>query len=323
MPLLQRRGANGSRRTIRPMVIGLVGCGRWGSKILRDLRALGAQVQVVARSPESVERAELGGADRIVDRVEALTGADGVVVATPTSTHAAVLDEVLALGVPVYVEKPMTVDPESAERLAREAGDRLFVMDKWRHHPGIEALGEIARSGELGETVGVQCVRESWGSPHRDVDSVWIHLPHDLAIGLEILGELPPAAAAVAEVTGGWASGMQALLGQHPWLSISHTANAPEHRRHARLSGENGSAWLAGGFEDHIVVAHGHPGEAELVRRPIEADWPLLRELRSFVEHLRGGAPPRSSAAEGAAIVQRVAELRALAGLATSGEAGA
>jgi predicted dehydrogenase len=304
------------------MVIGLVGCGRWGSKILRDLRELGCQVPVVARSAESVERAQAAGADRIVDRVESLGDADGVVVATSTATHAAVLDRVLRLGVPVYVEKPMTADPATAERLAREAGERLFVMDKWRHHPGIEALRDIARSGELGETVGVHCLRESWGSPHRDVDSVWVHLPHDLAIGLEVLGELPPASAAVAEVTGGWPSGMTALLGEHPWLAISHSASAPEHRRHTRLAGEAGSAWLAGGFDDHIVVARGHPGDAELERRPIETEWPLLRELRSFVEHLGGGPPPRSSAVEGAAVVRRVAELRQLAGLTASvGEA--
>ncbi len=299
-------------------MVGLVGCGRWGSKILRDLRELDCRVLVVARSAESVQRAEAGGAERIVDRVESLADADGVVVATPTSTHAAVLEEVLELGVPVYVEKPMTVDPAEADRLAREAGERLFVMDKWRHHPGIEALRDVAGSGELGETVGVHCVRESWGSPHRDVDSVWTHLPHDLAIGLEVLGELPPATAAVAELTGGWPSGMTALLGEHPWLVIAHSASAPQHRRHTRLSGETGSAWLADGFDDHIVVARGHPGDAELERRPISGEWPLLRELRSFVDHLGGGPPPRSSAAEGAAIVRRVAELRELAGLATS-----
>ena len=308
---------------MRATVIGLVGCGRWGSKILRDLRTLGCRVQVVARSPESIRRAEAGGADRILDRVALLREIQGVIVATPTATHASVVEEVLALGVPVYVEKPMTTDVTSAERLARGAGDLLFVMDKWRHHPGIELLRDIARGGELGETLGVHCIRESWGSPHRDVDSVWTHLPHDLAIGLELLGEVPPATAAVAEVTGGWPSGMHAQLGGLPWLSISHSANAPEHRRHTRLCGATGSAWLAGGFEDHVVIAHGHPGDAELERRPIGGDWPLLRELRSFVEHLNGGPPPRSTAAEGAAIVGRVGELRDLAGLGAAIPAGA
>jgi len=70
----------------------------------------------------------------------------GVVVATPTSTHAAVVAETLALGVPMFVEKPLTDDPESATTLAERAGNRLFVMDKWRYHPGIEALAAMARS---------------------------------------------------------------------------------------------------------------------------------------------------------------------------------
>jgi hypothetical protein len=42
---------------------------------------------------------------------------------------------------------------------------------------------------------------------------------------------------------------------------------------------------------------------------------PLLRELRAFLEHLDGGPPPRSSAAEGTRIVEVVEGLRALAGI--------
>ena len=45
----------------RPRVA-LVGCGRWGRHILRDLIALGCEVPVVARSEASVERAREGGA---------------------------------------------------------------------------------------------------------------------------------------------------------------------------------------------------------------------------------------------------------------------
>ena len=54
---------------------------------------------------------------------------------------------------------------------------------------------------------------------------------------------------------------------------------------------------------------------AEPERRPIDPEWPLLRELRAFVEHVRGGPPPRSSAAEHVEIVERLVALRALAGL--------
>ena len=68
-------------------------------------------------------------------------------------------------------------------------------------------------------------------------------------------------------------------------------------------------------YDEEIVVARGFPGEHEPERRAIGGDWPLERELRAFVEHLAGGPPPRSSAADGLLIVRRLAELRELAGL--------
>ena len=41
--------------------IGLVGCGRWGRLILRDLLALGAEVQVTCRSEATMAAALSAG----------------------------------------------------------------------------------------------------------------------------------------------------------------------------------------------------------------------------------------------------------------------
>jgi predicted dehydrogenase len=299
-------------------VVALVGCGRWGRHVLRDLRALGCEVPVVARSEASRERAREGGAARIVGAVGELGRVDGVVVAVPIALHATVTAEALALGAPVFVEKPLTDDLAAAEQLAVAGDGRLFVMDKWRYHPGVGALHEIASSQELGPVRGIACVRDGRGDFRGDVDTVWRHIPHDLAIALEVLGALPPALGAVAEAVDGTPTGIQALLGGDggPWLSIAHSATAPRRRREARLCCENGTAWLADGYDEHVTVEHGHPGAPpEPERRAVAGEWPLLAELRAFVGHLAGGPPPRSSAGDGVAIVRRIAELRALAGL--------
>ncbi len=66
-------------------------------------------------------------------------------------------------------------------------------------------------------------------------------------------------------------------------------------------------------YSDAVRIVRADGSDDEL--RPVSAELPLLRELRAFVEHLGGGPPPRSSAAEGAAIVQAISELRLLAGL--------
>jgi predicted dehydrogenase len=291
----------------RPRVA-LVGCGRWGRHVLRDLIALGCEVPVVARSEASSERAREGGAAEIVAEVSSLKEVEGVVVVTPTATHAEVVEEALGLGVPVFVEKPMTADVDSARRLAAIAPDRLFVMDKWRYHPGVRELARIAQSGELGPPVGLHSRRVTLGHRYSDVNTVWIHAPHDLAIALDVLGEVPEPRLAVPELVDGEIAGLTVVLGESPWMVLEVSTLAPAHRRELRLVCEQGVAQLDGGYAEHVVVARaGKIQEDAVERRAIVGELPLLAELRAFVEHLRGGPPPQSSAADALVIVERVA----------------
>jgi predicted dehydrogenase len=203
--------------------IGLVGCGNWGRFILRDLRTLGCEVVAVARSDASRARASEGGAASTVGATSDLPEIDGIVVATPVGTHAAVLEEALDHGVPVFVEKPLTDDPAAADRLAAAHEDRLFVMDKWRYHPGVEELGAIARSGELGGVIGLRTTRIG-EEPPRDVDGIWVLAPHDLSIALEVLGELPVPRSAAVDAVDGRALGLFGLLGESPWHVLAVSA---------------------------------------------------------------------------------------------------
>src|SRR4029453_14670927 len=103
---------------------------------------------------------------------------------------------------------------------------------------------------------------------------------------------------------------------------------SPERLRRVELHCEGGGAGLAGGGGEHVSVfregARGREGELledprggadglqeELIETP--GELPLLAELRAFVAHLAGGPPPRTSVADGAAIVAAVAEPRRLA----------
>lgn len=304
--------------------VGLIGCGRWGRYILRDLLSLGCDVLVVAVSDSGRKNARDGGATTVVDTLDALPSVTGVVVASPTITHASVIETLLQQGIPIFTEKPLTCDRASARRLAQAAPDRLFVMDKWRYHPGVEMLAEIARSEELGPVLGLRTTRAQWGDPHPDVDGIWILAPHDLSIALEVLGTIPPARSACAERVNGWPTGLVGLLGDDPWLVIEVSTRHPQYRREIRLHCRDGVAIMNDGYSEHIQVTRSFDLHDTIVPepelRPISAELPLLRELRTFVEHLKGGPPPRSSAAEGALNVSTIADLRELAGLDSSSE---
>lgn len=303
-----------SERPTNGPAVGLIGCGRWGRHILRDLLALGCRVPVVERSSPAMARARDGGADQTVACLDELPGVAALVVATPTATHADVLDEALGLGVPVFCEKPLCDDPDRAEALARRAEGRLFVMDKWRHHPAVRALRDIAASGELGAPAGLSTRRESWGTAHTDVDPIWTLAPHDLAAGLEILGALPQPRQASLERVGGMAVGLHARLGERPWLEIAVSGAAPAHHRSMRLLLDEGVAWFVDGWTDHILVSPAERIGEEPERRALVGELPLLAELRAFVGFLRGGPPPPTGAATGAACVRLIADLRRMAG---------
>ena len=300
--------------------VALVGPGRWGRLILRDLVALGAETVVVDHSGQNREMALEAGAAAVVESVEALPdNVAGAVVATPTSTHAEVVEQLLERPLAVFCEKPLTTDPAAAARIAAAAPDRVFVMHKWRYHPGIELLGQLARAEELGPVVGLRTTRLGWGNPHGDVDGIWILASHDVSIALEVLGAIPEPRAAVAEVVAQTATGLVALLGANPWFALESSTSSPVRRREVRLVCRDGVAILGDAYADKIVVTTGRVDSEPLLRvddeRPISTELPLLRELRAFLEHLAGGPPPRSSAAEALADVEAIARLRELAGL--------
>jgi len=286
--------------------------------VLRDLRELGCEVPVVARSPESRARARAGGAQELTGSVEELREVSGIVIATPTSTHAEVVERALGLGVPVFVEKPMCDDVADAARLASLAPARLFVMDKWRYHPGVELLRDVARFGRLGRMRGLRTIRVGWGRGHADVDSVWTLLPHDLSIALEILGAVPEPRDAVGHLDESGLVVLHALLDLGGvWHAAEVADSSPETNRRVEVHCEGGTAVLAGGWDEHVTLLVS-PGNGQPVEERLSAkgELPLLAELRAFVDHLRGGPAPRSSAAEGLSIVETIAALRSKAGFA-------
>ena len=297
--------------------IALIGCGHWGQYILRDLRILGCHVIVVARSAESRRRAEEGGAFRIVSCINELPPVEGIIIATSTKTHASLLEEALHFRVPIFVEKPLTCDSESARLLASKGEGRIFVMDKWRYHAGILKLAEIARDEELGPVIGLRSKRLQWGYPHdrRDVDAVWMLTPHDLSIALEIFGYLPAPRHAVAEKANGQTTSLIAIMGDHPWFHCEVSVRSPLNKREIKLHCRDGIAVLPDSYSDHLQIIRGsiHDTAPSEEKRPIDNLMPLLEELKAFIHHLEGGPVPKSSAEEGANIVKTIDALRRLA----------
>ena len=303
--------------------LALVGCGLWGCNILRDLRSLGHTVIVIEPAPAAAELARVGGATSVITSIDQLPSVEGIIVATPASTHASVVTALAGRGVPILCEKPLADSVTDARAMLERAGSRLFVGHIWCYHPGVEALAAIARSGELGPVHGLRTTRTNWTSPRTDVDSSWNLAPHDLALAQFILGCIPAPRFALAEKIDGRCVGLIGILGQpektsadEPWAVFEVSNRHREKRREVRLHCRDGVAVLPDADAGRIEITRTDAsGKACTEIRPVSTESALRRELAVFCAHLSGGPAPITDARQGLAVVECLVALRRLAGL--------
>jgi len=291
--------------------IALAGCGRWGKRILGDLVALGARVHAADPSEEARREALAAGAVEAAGEVEALAEFEGAIVATPTLRHAETVEDFAARGVPIFCEKPLTADAPSALRLADALEGRLWVMEKWRWHPAIEAIADIARRQRLGPARRLRTLRVQPAISGYDVDPVWVLAPHELSIAAEILGRLPAIARAAASFEDGRVTGLEAEGDGDVAFSFEVSARASKRRREVELACRDGAVVWTSEDEHAIRIAD--------ERVPVDPEPPLRREIEAILRFLRGGPPPKGSAREGAAAVAAIEAARTAAGVTPSG----
>jgi predicted dehydrogenase len=291
------------------VLVGVVGFGRWGANVVRDLLALGAEITVA--EPDDARRgaAGLAGATHCVETAECLPDCDGYIVATPARVHRDICEVLLERDTPVFVEKPPCTNLAEVEALAAQARDRIFVMHKWRYHPGIRVLAELTASGGLGEPARLETTRTGPGSLPSDVDVLWHLGTHDLSIAVEILDGLAPIREvhATRDSTGritrcSVAMGQEANL-EHRMLVA---AGVPDHVRRFVVSGSEGSAVLDGAYATTLTV-HRRAGVETLAVPHVQ---PLVEELRTFMAHLAGGPPPVSNFSTAVDIARHLSEMQ-------------
>ena len=89
---------------------------------------------------------------------------DGVVIATPHATHAALAGLCLQRGLHVMLEKPMTLHAAEARQLvmlARAQSRELIIGYPWHFTPQALRARDLVRSGQLGAVQYVSCTVSS------------------------------------------------------------------------------------------------------------------------------------------------------------------
>src|SRR5437016_10959498 len=142
----------------------IVGLGRWGRTLVEA--AEGHQRLNIIRALEpAMDDAREFCARHHLDLTECLepvladSGIDAVLLATPHSLHPAQVIACAAARKQVFCEKPLALRRADAARMfaaCREAGVGLAVGHNRRFWPSMQALRQIAASGELGTILHIE-----------------------------------------------------------------------------------------------------------------------------------------------------------------------
>tara|TARA_B100000035_G_scaffold172628_1_gene147310 strand:+ start:5555 stop:6568 length:1014 start_codon:yes stop_codon:yes gene_type:complete len=178
--------------------IALVGCGYWGKNLCRNFHALGALYAVVdATENGQLTASSIAPDAQITDSIEDVLMDDqihGIALATPAETHADLAIQAMQSGKDVFVEKPLALTLEDAEKMkkvAEETGRILMVGHLLEYHSGVLKLREIIASGELGKINYIYSNRLNFGKVRTEENALWSFAPHDVAVILRLIGQAP------------------------------------------------------------------------------------------------------------------------------------
>ncbi|MEU7526268.1 Gfo/Idh/MocA family oxidoreductase [Saccharothrix sp. NPDC042600] len=170
------------------MRIGVAGVGRIGTMHATNLAGLEQVDEVLLFDPVPGRAAQasagLPGTKSVDDLAELLTACDGVLLATPTTTHPALVREAIAAGVPTLCEKPIASDLAEMEELVAEvekSGVEVLVGFQRRFDPAVAELHRRIRAGEVGDIYLVRAVGNDADPPD------FSYLPHSGGIFRDLL----------------------------------------------------------------------------------------------------------------------------------------
>ena len=301
----------------------VLGAGDWGRNLIRNFHDLGALGGICEISEKLLGEASSSHPGvpvwNSLDEALATGPFEAVAIATPVTTHYELAVKVLEAGYPVFLEKPMALasqDSRHLVELSRRKGRMLMVGHLPLFMPAIEELKAIVDSGALGDLLYLQARRVNLGRVRRQENVLWSLAPHDVAVFLYLLEEMPsevhcfghawlqPGVEDVCFLELRFPRG-QLAAAQFSWLD-------PGLERKLSVVGRRGMAVV-----DELnpqsrlrVTDRRYDAEKGVTLPgtdrfpPLASEQPLARECRHFLQCLRTGKRPRSGAVLGHRVVQ-------------------
>jgi len=180
---------------IRAIRLGLIGCGEWGANYIKTIEKMnGVEIDLIAcktiKNKKSLNKKyQLTDDWRVVVNSSNI---DGIIIAVPPKMHYEIASEAIKNGKPTIVEKPLTLSSREANNLfALSVENRVNVRVNhvYLYHPMYRFLKKYIKN--FNNLKSICSISGNYGPFRENISSLWDWAPHDIAMCLDILGEMP------------------------------------------------------------------------------------------------------------------------------------
>ncbi len=180
--------------------IGIVGIGDWGKNLLRNFYNISAGKLTLACDTDNKRLATASktyeGLKTTNDFADLIKddSIGSIAIGTPPNSHAELAIAAMEAGKDVFVEKPLALSVEDAEKMVATAEKHkriLMVGHIMVYHTATLYLKNMIESGELGDVYYMYASRVNLGKVRSIENAWWSFAPHDISIILYLLEKDP------------------------------------------------------------------------------------------------------------------------------------
>ena len=179
----------------RVIRIGLIGVGTWGINYLKTIENMQG-VEVVLIACKNIQnKLHINKSYKVIDSwIEVIKSSkvDGIIIATPPSTHFEIAFQAIKNKKQIIIEKPLTLNSTESKillDLALANKINVKVNHIYLYHPMYIFLKKYIKDKK--EIKSLNTLSGNYGPFREDVSPLWDWGPHDLAICLDLMGEMP------------------------------------------------------------------------------------------------------------------------------------
>lgn len=251
------------------------------------------------------------------EKILGLEEIDGVVIATPSTTHVELGIAALKANKHVFIEKPLALRVQSAlslHQLAKQQRKVLMVGHLLQYHGVFNTLKKLKHDGTLGELQYIYCNRLNFGKFPTEKSVLWDYAPHDVSMVLSLIGDMPTQVLATS------ANHLQHTITDSVRLHLNFETNIQAHLFVSWLHPFKEQKMVVVGSKAMAVFDDCQPWENKLMLSYYPPEWtdglprpfaytaekvvteqtePLLNECSHFLDCIMKNQQPFTNSVEG------------------------